>query len=67
MSAYPVTMIVRPVPGSDEALKILCGMVEHSEIDSALAATPLEPGDRVEFAWWAVPNYHDNRIPQGSG
>jgi hypothetical protein len=63
MNAFPVTRIIRPFLGRDEPLYIHCAMIECADVESALAATPHEPGDRVEFAWWALPNYHDNRIP----
>jgi hypothetical protein len=56
MNAFPVTRIIRPFLGREEPLLIHYGMVGHTSVESALAATPLEPGDKVEFAWWAVPN-----------
>jgi hypothetical protein len=66
MNAFPVTRIIRPFLGRDEPLHIHCAMVGHTSVWSALAATPLEPGDNVEFAWWALPNYDDLSLPQGS-
>jgi hypothetical protein len=66
MNAFPVTRIIRPFLGRDEPLHIHCSMIEHTSVEGALAATPLELGDKVEFAWWAVPNYDDFRLPEGS-
>jgi hypothetical protein len=49
MSAFPVTLILRPFLGREEPLQILCNMMGHSTAESAVAATPREPGDKVRF------------------
>jgi hypothetical protein len=65
-NVFPVTRIIRSFLSRDEPLHIHCAMIGHASVESALAATPLEPGDKVEFAWWAVPNYDDFTLLQGS-
>jgi len=66
MSAFPVTLILRPFLGREEPLQILCNMMGHSTAESAVAATPREPGDKVRFLYWSVPNYDDFRLPPSS-
>jgi hypothetical protein len=65
MSAFPVTLILRPFLDFKEPLQILCNMAGHSTMESAVAATPREPGDQVKPLYWAVPS-EDFSLPAGS-
>jgi hypothetical protein len=60
----PVILVTRKF--LDRTVQFLCAMVGCPDEASAIAAFKREPDDKVEFAWWAAPNYTDYDIPQGS-
>lgn len=59
----PVILVTRKF--LDGTVKFLCTMIGCADETSAVAAFKAEPGDKVQFAWWAEPNYSDNRIVLG--
>jgi len=63
---YPVVRIIRPFLDR-EPLQLHYVMIDCVDEASAVAAIKPEPGDKVEFAWWMTPDYHDYRIPPGCG
>jgi len=65
MSAFPVTLILRPSPNQEEPVPTLCNMAGHLTMESAVAATPRELGDEVKPLYWAVPS-EDMSLPPGS-
>jgi hypothetical protein len=49
----------------DGTVRFHCTMLGCADETSAIAAFKREPGDKVEFAWWAAPTV-DCSIPRGS-
>ena len=54
MSYFPVIRIYRPFLDSEVIFH--CAMIDCETAEEAVAAYRPEPGDRVEFAWWDLPN-----------
>jgi hypothetical protein len=59
----PVIRVRRKSLG--ETVQFHCTMIGCLDEASAIAAFKPEPGDKVEFAWWAAPTV-DHSIPRGS-
>jgi hypothetical protein len=66
----PVIRVSRQFMGRPEPLQLHYTMMDYDDPAQAIAAFPAEPGDVVEFAWWApisdAAAYRVNGIPQGS-